>query len=497
MRRQTRNTILEWVSIASLIAGVALSVIQLVAYSRGREKMPLGLQIAGVPVGGLNRIEALEQLANAYATPVELHYEDQVIVLDPSAISFRLDTETMLAAGDTYRSSTAFWPGFWDYLWRRPGEEHTVALRYEYSTSQLQQFLEDIAARYDEPPTAAQPIPGTVEFKPGSPGYTLDVEPSLKAIETALQMPQNRRVALVINRGDEGRPTLETLGVLIRQQIELHQFRGLASIVVIDLLNGKELHMNYRQGEDLPTEPDVAFSATSIMKTAIMVSFYRDLDRGGFPYETELVKNMIQQSSNYAPNALLDWLGDNNRRAGLERVNDLLRTAGLANSWMGGWYEQESPPEPQVTPANSRTDISTDPDPYMQLTVSDMATLFMDLYQCARGGGAFEAAFPGKLTAGECNTMLDYLAGNKIGVLIEAGVPEGIRVAHKHGWIGEPLTNVGDVGIVFSPGGDYVLGVMLYEHEDQGGTPWDETSKLITALSRAVYNYYNQPVTGN
>ena len=65
--------------------------------------------------------------------------------------------------------------------------------------------------------------------------------------------------------------------------------------------------------------------------------------------------------------------------------------------------------------------------------------LLSDIYQCAEtGGGALIAAFPDKITSEICQQMITFLAADKIGVLIEAGVPEGTQVAHKHGWISEP-----------------------------------------------------------
>lgn len=485
MRTRTRVAVLEWLSIGSLILSAALVVGQLVAYSRARSRMPPGLRIADVPVGGLAATGALQQIATAYAAPIELLYRDQRIILVPSAISFRLDAETMLAAAEAYRTEVAFWPGFWDYLWQRPGQAQSVELKAEYSQTQLQAFLDDVALRYDEPPTAAQPIPGTLSFEPGSPGYSLDKEAALERIEQTLLRPQNRRVELPVSQGDESRPTLETLGALLRQQVDLHGFPGLVSIMVVDAETGKELHMNYQAGQLLPTEPDVAYAAMSTLKTAIMVEFYRQLDRGAFPRESELVEKMIRESSNYAPNALLDWAGDGNRTLGLQRLNETLSALGLANTFMTGWYEQESAPAPLTTPANSRTDVTTLPDPAMQTTASDMATLYLDLYQCQNGGGALLAVFDGQITPDECRRMLEYLSQNTIGVLIEAGVPEGTRVAHKHGWITDSF---GDAGIVFSPGGDYVLSMYLYQ---EVALQWADASKLMSDLSRAVYNYFN------
>jgi beta-lactamase class A len=87
--------------------------------------------------------------------------------------------------------------------------------------------------------------------------------------------------------------------------------------------------------------------------------------------------------------------------------------------------------------------------------------------------------------------MLDYLAKNRIGVLIQAGLPEGTQIAHKHGWITEVdgvIHTISDAGIVYSPGGNYVLVVFLY-HPVQ--LVFDTANLLTAQLSSAVYNFYN------
>jgi beta-lactamase class A len=87
--------------------------------------------------------------------------------------------------------------------------------------------------------------------------------------------------------------------------------------------------------------------------------------------------------------------------------------------------------------------------------------------------------------------MIDLLAQNKIGSLIEAGVPDGTRVAHKHGWPSSPFDMIGDAGIVYTPGGDYVFSLFLFQEQEMF---WDPTSKMFADISRAVYNYFNPPV---
>jgi hypothetical protein len=86
--------------------------------------------------------------------------------------------------------------------------------------------------------------------------------------------------------------------------------------------------------------------------------------------------------------------------------------------------------------------------------------------------------------------MLDLLSTNVLGTLIKGGVPEGTRVAHKHGWRSSPLDMIGDAGIVFTPGGDYALSIFLWNEQEM---IWEPTSRLVADLSRAAYNYFNPP----
>ena len=89
--------------------------------------------------------------------------------------------------------------------------------------------------------------------------------------------------------------------------------------------------------------------------------------------------------------------------------------------------------------------------------------------------------------------MLGYLKQDRIGVLLESGLPEGTQIAHKHGWISGPtgvIQNISDAGIIFSPGGDYILVVYCY-HPVQ--TVWEPVSGMITKISQVVYNYFTLP----
>ena len=94
-------------------------------------------------------------------------------------------------------------------------------------------------------------------------------------------------------------------------------------------------------------------------------------------------------------------------------------------------------------------------------------------------------AYPDDFTADECQQMIEWLTGDRIDSLIEAGVPVGTRIAHKHGFAGDTHA---DAAIIFSPGGDFVLVIYVYRPE---WLEWEESAPYIANIATATYNYFN------
>jgi hypothetical protein len=122
-----------------------------------------------------------------------------------------------------------------------------------------------------------------------------------------------------------------------------------------------------------------------------------------------------------------------------------------------------------------------------------MGMLLDDIYQCAQtGGGTFAAVFQGEITQSECQMMITYLSQNKIAVLLQAGIPDGTKIAHKHGWVVETkdgvIHSIIDAGIIFSPGGDYVAVVAMYQPTQ---LIYDVANYLTAQISTSIYNYFN------
>ena len=104
---------LRWVSLFLILGAVAVFTMQLVRFSRFRINFPDGMVIADVPVGGQDRASSAQRLLEVYsATPVELHYGEEIIHLDPAVAAFELDLESMRAAADLARSRQPFWVEF-------------------------------------------------------------------------------------------------------------------------------------------------------------------------------------------------------------------------------------------------------------------------------------------------------------------------------------------------------------------------------------------------
>jgi beta-lactamase class A len=498
VRNRSSIPILRGISIAILTIAIVLTVIALIGYSRQRNNYPRGMTIAGVPVGGVNPQIASERVLQVYSTPIEVKYGDATIHIDPSLVGFDPDMDSMMAAADLERTGGSFWAGFWNYLWNRDPNPVEVPLRATIAEDRLRAYLQnEISARYDEPPTPAQPIPGSTSYAPGKSGVMLDVDRAVRLIEDTLRSPTNRKVVLSFQSSVAPRPTIQNLEILLQQNISLAEFDGVIGVYLQDLQNGQEIHFAMDAGELISVNPDVPFTASSTVKIPIMVSYFIKYGTDALNEESSaLILDMIRKSENPPADRLMESL---DALRGPLIVTEDMRKIGLENTFLAGFFCSPEFPCPLLeritTPANQRTDVLTEPDAFNQTTPSDIGMLLSDIYQCAEtGGGALVAAFREKINSEICKQMITFLASDKIGVLIEAGIPEGTQIAHKHGWISDAaslvIKNFSDAAIVYTPGGNYVFVIYAY-HPVQ--IVFDEANALFAQMSQAVYNYYNIP----
>ena len=472
MRR--KSGYIAWlIAILSIVA--LLLAWQYVDYRSASRTLPAGMTMAGIPVEGMTREQVFNALEVGFATPIEVMYAEQRLSLSPETAELRYEAEQTAHNLDAVLEARGGFDGFVAHVLRRAAAPVDVPVAVSYSPERVDSFLARVATQYDHPPKDPVPIPTSLTFRAGQPGYELDIEVSRAQLAAALVSATQHQVELVVRT--EQAPLLQNEA--LRQMIEtlLDEHGGLtAGIFVKDLQTGDELGIN----------AGVAFDGSSVLKIAILEETYRALD---IPLAAEVagwISDTVGPSDgNLEANLLLrDVVGNGDGYLGVQNLNASMKYLGLVNTFMAAPYD-----EPVfltiATPANSRTDVTTDPGQRVQTTPLDIGMLLEMVYECSRGGGGLNVAYPGAFAVEECNEMVEWMSKNRIDSLIEAGVPAGTRVAHKHGITGDTHA---DAGLIFTPGGDFVLVAFVYRPE---WLTWEESAPLISDIGAVTYNFFN------
>jgi beta-lactamase class A len=275
-------------------------------------------------------------------------------------------------------------------------------------------------------------------------------------------------------------PDIRYLQAVIEET--LTPFGGFSSYVVLDLQTGEKIARN----------DDVAIAGMSLVKVPILINTYRVLDNPPNIEQTKLITETTAQSSNFAANLLLQTIAEKpDAYAGADIVSQSMRDLGVYNTFIAVPIDADPRSDrlnTVLTPANQRTDITTYADPFRQTTTGDLAQLFQFIYQCAEmDSGPLREQYPEQITAVECQDLLDKLQLNELARLLENGLSSNVLFAHKVGWIDDTH---GDGGIVFSPGGDYIIVMALYA---PSWLEWEDSAPLFEEVSRQTYAHFNEP----
>ncbi len=489
--------VLAIVSALLLLVTIVLAMLELVAYSDTRDSLPTDLTVAGIPVGGLSEADARARWESVYLKqPIQLSYEGSPIVLYPEEIGFRVASDVMLAdARAQSAQAQSFWAGFWNYLERRPVAAVSVGLIAEYPEGALREYLEGIADRYDARPGGAEYNLDTLTFSAGRSGKRLDIDAAIPLIHRALLAPEaaNRRVVLPtedLHAGDRDISSLRRaiIDLMTHMGFAYNGTQTMASVYVMDLATG----------EDVEILADVPHSARSVIKIPIMINLFREKLLVS-QEEAYLLAESILCSNNSASNYLMQLAGQGDSwqpqlRDGLKQVSCTAQETGAVHTYISAplyvadrAYQFEAAVCRPTVPAN--TAYNTNPDPYAQTTAQDTGFLLTQIYDCARHNSGLRAIYPDDILQTECEQMLQLLSGNRIDRLLELGLPPGTPIAHKNGW---GVETSADGGIVFSPGGDYVIVVFTWEEDlDGNNLPTLLSWEVIEEISRLTYNYFN------
>lgn len=243
---------------------------------------------------------------------------------------------------------------------------------------------------------------------------------------------------------------------------KVRDYPGVAGFYVRDL----------KTGSGYGVRPDEVFFSASTIKLPVMVAVYRRIDEGKLSYRdvfetreedwaagagwlqwnTPGAKTtvedslwlMITQSDNVATNALVRLVG------GPDYVNEVARSLGARHTTL---YWKLSSERAAVPDLDNRT------------TPRDMANMLAEI-KAGRAASDFA-----------CQEMLDLLRQNNLEYWVEAGVPEGVPVANKAGWLD---TTYNDVGVIEYDERPYVLAVFTKygpQKSGPGAAPLASTSR--------------------
>ncbi len=486
-KKISRKILLRFLSILFIAAAIILMVPD---YRQAQEYECVfseGTKIGSVSVSGLDISAARNKLETLYESPVIINLGQSEIRLFPDDVGVQIDFNAMLEEAAASCSGLTTWQRFWKILWNQPVEGFkSVALNFNIDEGSLRNYVvTELANRYTISPIEPKAIPETTEYQTGLPGRTIDLEKLINDLRKALISSSSRVVTAQFTETAVSTPDLAMIDGKLRELIRLSEFNGVIAISLQSLPGDDSINFAVQNNNDI--DPNIAFTAASTMKIPIMVStFWRE----NLPLP-DIVEGWLNHMIILSENAPADRLMENiDPVRGPLIVTEDMQLLGLENTFIAGYFYLGSPLlKLYQTPANSRNDINLDPDLYNQTTAQESGNLLSDIYTCSRtGNGLLVDKSNGSVSMEECQMMIDILSQNQIGALIEAGLPEGTQIAHKHGWSEEQdglLHTVSDAAIVFGPENDFVFTIFVYSPNQ---LLFDKANFLIAKLAQAAFN---------
>jgi len=453
-----------------------------------------------------------EMLVAPLSKPLHLRYEEETVVLLPAGVGFQVQVQKMVEEALRLSHDPQARPGFLEFIMQGPrrleaeirlqteldanalrsfligvAERKDQPLREVLDANALRSFLIGVAERKDQPLREVQPITGTLSFYPGQAEKRLNLDLSIARIEEALLSIDSRDVDLVVETKEPLKPSLDLLRGMVEDRIQ--EFDGIVGVYISDPGAQESLEINSQ----------ISFSGMSVVKIAIFLETYLHFAGEEPDLETkEWMDKVVTDpvGSNYWANLLLSLVGEGSATEGARRTTEMMRALGLNKSFIKGPFRLET----EEVEGRGRSGLAsslgrvsakgwfqnTNPDPIIQTSPHDMGLLLQMIYQCGYGGGPLLDAFPGQITSQGCQEIQEILAQNPVRSMIGAGIPEGTRLAHKHGFADDTHA---DAGIVYSPGGDYII--VQFQYAPTEWLVWALSQPVFEDISRAAYNFFN------
>ena len=328
-------------------------------------------------------------------------------------------------------------------------------------------------------------------FDPGEPGYTFNLTKAIGLVDQALRAGKREPITF---EPDLVPPPPITPAVLIPAlEARLAEFPGVTSLLVKNLDTGEVIY---------DSNVDYVLSGMSIVKIGIMVEVYRHLG-GEVDEQThqELLDMLGSSSCNPCANRLLAMVGGGSAYDGAGRVTNTMRRLGLRNFYLCApfrvvdLWRDEGQIVWTANLASAPWFFQTETPGYdrcVRATPREMANLVEMIYQCTEDEGLLLDAYPNSFTPQVCQDMIDIMASNDLRNMLGSGIPESVKLAHKHGFSGYDVPwgdTRGEVGTVFSPGATWLISFYIWQ--DSPWIDWGINQPLYRDVSNMLYNYFN------
>lgn len=479
-RRPTfRSTLTSLLALLGAVV-ILILVVNAIAFQNVRTHLPVGTKLSGVDIGGLTVDDAISRTVTAFQTPITLRYQSNGVTLTPEQIDFRLDEDAVAAQLIALVEQGSSWSNLPSFVLRRTVSPTLLSAPYLYTPERLDDFLLNVAQQYDRAPQQASPDLAAKQVAQPQPGYALNLSEARPLVLDTLISPNEREVQLPVDEIPFETASVKTLEATIRERLKpfLAVEGSVAAVFIKDLKSGDELRIN----EHLP------FSAQGWLRMALVAEAFRLTQDTPPQAVAQQLDAILLQGDPSSAKTLLTTLGQGDAQAGIDHLNDTLIKMGLRSTYLAQPFGQEGLASTFVTPANSLPETAQiKPDARAQSTLAEIAALLETIEQCRNGVGSLPLAFPGAFTPIKCAQIMDLLSRNKINALIEAGSP-GASVAHRQSWDGN---NHGDAAVVRTPGGTYIIAIMLHRPD---GLQWTETSVIISDIARLTFALFNGQV---
>ncbi len=243
-------------------------------------------------------------------------------------------------------------------------------------------------------------------------------------------------------------------------------YRGKVGIYIKDLQTGKTWDYN----------PDRLFPSASLVKVPIMASVFEKIQLGGMTLDTQI---KLTRHERVGGSGSLKWVREGTSLSVMEIIYKMITESDntatrmlidyVSMPYLAATFKQLGLVHTNITPEG------------MSLA---SGYVLRDNYTTAREmASLMEKIYAGQLVSKEASEfMLDVLKHNKSHNRLRKGLPIGWEIGHKTGLLRKSCH---DVGIVFSPRGDYVIAVLT------GNAPnYTVAKNFISKVAKLTYKYY-------